>query len=338
MSAPGPRRRRDEAVRVAVVGVGSMGANHARIYSGLKGVDLVAVVDPDPDRARHVAELYGGTPMTSCAGLEGQVDAATVAVPSADHAAVGLDLLARGIDCLIEKPLATNPGEGQALVEAAAAHDRMLLVGHIERFNPAVDQLAQILRDGPPVLAVEARRMSAVSARVTDVDVIADLMIHDLDIVLGLLGTEVVDVAARGAMVEGGRADDYVTALLTFATGSLASLTASRVTQNQIRALNVTTAERFYTVDYSAQELCIYRQGRIGSVDDEDPGGDGQYILDVGTERVFVRRTEPLAAELSHFIDVVHRRCPPKVDGATSLRAVELVDQIRVRVEEPARV
>ncbi len=331
------RRRRDEPVRVAVVGVGSMGTNHARVFDTLKGAELVAVVDGDLDRARHVADVYGGIALTSIDELAGEVDAASVAVPSAAHAEVGCRLLAMGIDCLVEKPLATSVGDARRLVEAAEEHGRALLVGHIERFNPAVEQLADILRGEPPVLAVDARRMSAVSSRITDVDVISDLMVHDLDVVLGLIDEEVVEVTARGAAVDGAVGEDYVTALLTFANGSLASLTASRITQNQVRSLEVTTADRLYVVDYSSQELEIFRQGRLGGIADEQVE-PGRYLLDVGTERVFVRRTEPLAVELAHFVDVVRRRERPRVDGPAALRVLEVAEHIRGSVRGEARV
>jgi predicted dehydrogenase len=179
--------------------------------------------------------------------------------------------------------------------------------------------------------------MSAVSSRITDVDVVSDLMIHDIDILLGLIDSEVVEVTARGAAVDGAVGEDYVTALLTFANGSLASLTASRITQNQVRSLEVTTADRLYAVDYSNQSLNIFRQGRTGGIADEqiDPG---RYLLDVGTERVFVRRVEPLAAELTHFLEVVRRREAPRVDGSAALRVLDVADRIRASVRGEARV
>jgi predicted dehydrogenase len=310
-----------------------MGANHARVYDTLKGAELVAVVDGDAARAAHVADVYGGNASTSLDDLAGRVDAVSLAAPSHLHADLGCRLLEMGIDCLIEKPLATTPEDGRRLVETAERHGRQVLVGHIERFNPAVEQLVDILRGEPPVLAVDARRMSAVSSRITDVDVIADLMVHDLDIVLGLVPQEVVEVTARGA----GGGEDYVTALLTFADGTLASITASRITQNQVRALDVTTAERLYAVDYSNQSLNIFRQGRVGGIADEqlDPG---RYLLDVGTERVFVRRSEPLTSELAHFLEVVRRREVPRVDAAAGLRVLEVAERIRASVRGEVRV
>lgn len=315
-----------DLVRIAVVGAGNMGANHARVYAGLKGAELVAVVDADADRARSVAESFGAIGLASIDELPDGIDAASIAVPSSLHLAVAEPLFARGIDCLVEKPLATSADDGRALVAAAAAAGRVLLVGHIEQFNPAVEQLGQILRGGERVRALDARRMSAVSSRITDVDVVSDLMIHDLEVVLGLTGSEVVDLVARGLL---GDADDlvYVTAALTLADGTLATLTASRITQNQVRELQVTTDERLFAVDYSAQELLIYRQGRIGLLD-ATARADGQYVLDVGTERVFVRRSEPLAAELAHFVACVRGTEQPRVDGARAVRAIELADRI----------
>lgn len=332
--APEPRRRRrDEPLRVAVVGVGAMGANHARVYASLKGADLVAVVDADLERAQAVADLYGCAAFADPKALIGLVDAASVAVDSRAHTEVGCTLLQAGIACLVEKPLAASEAEALALIDAAAG-GAPLLVGHIERFNPAVSQLREIVRDGHRLLAVEARRMSAVSGRITDVDVVTDLMVHDLDIVLDLVGDEVVDVTARGVMRGGAPGDDFVTALLTFASGTLATLTASRITQNQIRQLQVTTDQRFFTADYSNQELLIYRQGRIGGIDDGPAEDASRYVLDVGTERVFVRRIEPLVAELGHFLAVASGEAEPLVTGQQALTALRLVWEIREQVHE----
>ena len=319
-------------VRVAVVGAGQMGANHCRVYNALKGADLVGVFDLDRGRSTTVANLNECEVFRSLEELAGAVDAATVAVPSACHAEVGTFLLERGIHCLIEKPLAMSETDALSLIDTATRSGVTLLVGHIERFNPAVCQLKEILADRHEILALDARRMSAVSSRVLDVDVVLDLMVHDLDIVLDLVGGTVVNVVARGVTVAGSPGPDYVTALLEFDSGCVASLTASRITQNQIRSLEVTTNQRFLTVDYSAQELLIYRQGRIGELNSLAP--DGSYVLDVGRERVFVRRVEPLAEELSHFLSVVRGDSKPTVDGASALLALQLVWEIQQQVRK----
>ena len=204
----------------------------------------------------------------------------------------------------------------------------LLMVGHIERFNPAVRQLKDLLA-GESGLVANTRRMSAVSARVTDIDVVMDLMVHDLDIVLYLMGDQVDNLEARA--VVGSNGPDHVTALLSFKDGRLASLTASRITQNQIRQLEVTTRDRFFTVDYPNQELLVFRQGRIEGVDGAD-ASEGRYVLDVDTRRVFVRRVEPLVAELQHFMGVVRGDLMSEVDGEQALVALNLVWAIQRRL------
>ncbi|MBT7692589.1 MAG: Gfo/Idh/MocA family oxidoreductase [Gemmatimonadales bacterium] len=323
MSPSGSAQR----LSVAVVGVGEMGRNHARCLAAMKGVDLVAVMDSDVDRCNEVAATFECRPVTSISDLP-HVDAAIVAVPSASHAEVGCALMERGVHCLIEKPLALDRTQARLLVDAADSANVVLQVGHIERFNPAVRQLKELL-EGELVLVTNARRMSAVSGRVTDIDVVMDLMVHDLDIMLFLMGDGIDSIEARA--VTGPSGPDHVTALLSFQDGRLASLTASRITQNQIRQLEVTTRDRFFTVDYPNQELLIFRQGRIGDVDDSD-ASEGRYALDVDTRRVFVRRTEPLVAELQHFLGVVRGTHDNEVDGRGALRALDLVWAIQGRL------
>ena len=320
------------ARRVAVVGAGQMGVNHARVYSQLRGAELVGVLDVDRDRAEKVAEQFGTTVLPSVQALVDEgAEAVSLCAPSSLHASLGCELFAAGLHCLVEKPLATTEPDALALIAAAAAAGRQLVVGHIERFNPAVIQLREILGDAPEVLAADARRMSAVSGRITDVDVVSDLMVHDLDIVLDLVRDDIADITARGVLRSRAPGDDYVSALLTFGNGALASLTASRITQNQIRELQISTETHLMTVDYSAQELLMFRQGRIGGVGDREVEST-RYVLDVSTERVFVRRTEPLAAELAHFLAVVDGSERALVTGDAALRVLRIVWEIRDQV------
>jgi virulence factor len=291
----------------------------------------VAIVDTDLDKARSVAALYGCRAVASIDDVVDEIDAASVATPSAAHSELGCALLGHGVAVLVEKPLATTEEGGQALIDAARASAAPLLVGHIERFNPVVAQLSEIVHPDQQVLAVEARRMSAVSGRVVDIDVVTDLMVHDLDIVLDLVRSEVVDVVARGVVHGGAGGKDFATALITFDTGAMAVLTASRITQNRIRQLQVTTDQRFFTVDYPNQELLIYRQGRIGGIG-EEPGDASRYILDIGMERVFVPRTEPLVAELAHFLSTCRGEVEPLVSGDQALAALRLVWEIRRQI------
>lgn len=313
-------------VRLAVIGAGRMGLNHLRVYNMLKGVDVVAVVDPDVERAHLAAQRYGCKAFRSPEDLGSDIQAASVAVPSNRHAEVASVLLNSGIHCLIEKPLATNEDECQELIELARERQLVLLVGHVERFNPVVQQLYSLVSN-KPIYALDARRMSQVSSRITDVDVVADLMVHDLDIVLALMKSPVTSIAAHGVAASGVGGHDYVTALLTFANGGIASLTASRITQNKIRELHVTTDLGLVTANYLTQELLIYRQGAIATLEDHEPGPE--YVLDLAIERVFVANREPLVLELQHFLDAVAKGIPLVVTAEDGLEALRLVWEIQ---------
>ncbi|MEO6317251.1 MAG: Gfo/Idh/MocA family oxidoreductase [Acidimicrobiales bacterium] len=321
-----------DELKVAVVGAGEMGANHARVLAATKGVQLVGVLDASDARAEAISALHGCDVLRSLDDVLARADAATVAVPSSAHATTATPLLRGGLPCMIEKPFVTSEDEAAMVMAAAEAGSAAVLVGHIERFNPAVGQLRTILSGSHEVLAVDARRMSAVSGRITDVDVVTDLMVHDIDIVLDLVRQPVVDVVARCARGNATSGQDFVTAVLTFAGGAIASLTASRITQNTVRTLQVTTDQRFFTVDYPSQELLIYRQGRLGVVPAETTDEE-RYVLDVGTERVSVRRVEPLAVELAHFVDVARGLAPPRVSADDALAAMRLVWTIQASLE-----
>jgi predicted dehydrogenase len=303
-----------------------MGMNHLRIYGGLKGVELVGFVDADPARAQLAAARHGCREFASAQELAREIDAASIAVPSSLHAEIAGPLLEQGVHCLVEKPLATTETECEALIAAADSSGAVLLVGHVERFNPVVRQLAHIVR-GSVVHAVDVRRMSALSARITDVDVVADLMIHDIDVVLSLLGTDVTDVFAHGVSSAASRGDDYVTATFMFAGGSMATLTASRITHNKIRELNVTADVGYITADYLNQELLIHSQSRTTGSTGDGIGAD--YVLDLAIERVLIRPEEPLDVEIRHFVDAVQHGTPPLVSGRAALDAMRFVWQIQ---------
>jgi len=302
-----------------------MGSNHLRIYAGLKGVELVGVVDADRARAQQAAARHDCGAFASAQEMASEIDAASIAVPSTLHADVAGPLLEQGVHCLVEKPLATTEGDCEALIRASEASGAVLLVGHVERFNPVVRQLGEILQ-GSAVHAVDVRRMSALSARITDVDVVEDLMIHDIDVVLSLLGTDVTDVFAQGVRSAGGAGHDYVTATLLFAAGSMATLTASRITHNKIRELNVTAELGYITASYLTQELLIHSQSRTSSA---TGAGGGNYVLDLSIERVLIRPEEPLDVEIRHFIDAVENATAPRVSGQDALDAMRFVWEIQ---------
>ncbi len=328
--------RSEHPVRIAVVGAGMMGRNHLRVYGETKGVEIVAVVDSDAERAARAAARFGGRASTDLGDVLGAVDAVSLCTPSSSHAPLGLRLLEAGVHCLIEKPLATCEADVLALMEAAEANGAVLLVGHIERFNPAVTQLARILETGHRVMAIDVQRLSAVRDRAADVDVVGDLMVHDLDVVLSLIGEAADSLVARSVRANSGRSADYVSALLSFPGGALANLTASRISQNRVRELRVTTDLGLVTLNYSTQEIAIYRQ-EGQPVWTSPEGDDPTYQLDYSIERVLIQNAEPLVLELRHFVDSVRGAAKPRVDAAQALEVMRLVWRIQAAVAEGAR-
>lgn len=316
-------------MRVAVVGTGNMGQNHMRIYSQLRDVTLVGFVEPDPPRAQSMAARFGCRAFGSLDELAGEVDAVTVASPSSTHGEIGRHLLAKGIHCLIEKPLATTEADCLALIEAAKGSGTTLMVGHIERYNPAIEQLSTLLSGDCAVHALDARRMSATSARIGDVDVIMDLMVHDLDIALNLRQRRSVPVRIQAEGVQlGDGGFDYVTALVRFDDGLLASFTASRITQNKVRELQLSTDMGYVQADYIRQELHVFRQSSIAQL----PDGQGSHKLDLSVDRLLVRHAEPLAQELLHFVDCAANGTPPRTGGEDALRTLRLAWDIQTAV------
>ncbi|MCZ7594395.1 MAG: Gfo/Idh/MocA family oxidoreductase [Hyphomicrobium sp.] len=314
----------DRAVRVGVIGVGSMGGNHLRVYETLKRVQLVGLYDPNDERAAALAKQYNCQAFPSLEKVMAEIDAASICAPSTLHGEIGETLLSAGIHCLIEKPLAATEGECLRLINAAARSQAKLLVGHIERFNPSVRQLSSMLAArGERIRAIDTRRLSSVSKRIVDVDVVADLMVHDLDIIRSLAGPLVTVSAASGVREHGGSGRDHVTALLDLGDGAMASATASRITQNTVRRIAITTDAGLIDVDYVDQSVQIYTQDVVRPAGPATSFGD--YALDIRMERVQVRRTEPLQVELRHFIDVIRNDTEPLVTGEDGLAALRLV-------------
>lgn len=317
-------------MRVAVVGVGNMGVHHLRIYGELKNVDLVGFYDPDMARAEQLSGRFNVPALKCLEDVAENVDAVSICSPSTTHAEIGHWFLERKIHCLVEKPLATTEDDCLRLISCANGSGAKLMVGHIERFNPVVLQLADILEGGVAVHAIEARRLSAASRRIVDVDVVADLMVHDIDIILSLINSPVADVVARGVCVNDSDSADYVTALITFENGALAPVTASRITQNKVRELNVTTEQNLIFIDYMTQNLLVFQQSAPFA--EREKKRLGEYAIDVAMERAFVRHEEPLQAELRHFVDCILRDVEPQVTGQQALDAMRLVWRIQEMV------
>lgn len=305
-------------VEVGVIGVGSMGQNHARAYRQLSGTTLVGVTDLDGERAQRVADV-NETEAFGLNELLEQVEAVTVSVPTSAHFETARTCLDAGVDVLVEKPFVDDIADGHRLVDIAEREDRVLQVGHIERFNPAVQAMFDVV-DGFDVIASTARRVGPPVERPIDDGVIADLMIHDIDVVLALAGCRPSDVDAMAAS-DG----QYATALLRFPNGLVCSLTASRVTQRRARELHITTDECQIAVDYLDQSVEIHRQSHP-----EYTQTDGQlrYRNECVVERPMVERGEPLKAELSAFTEAVRTRSSPQVTAQEGLHVLEVAEKI----------
>ena len=317
-------------LRAAVVGVGHLGRFHAEKYAALAGVELVGVVDRDPARARAVADALGVRVFADHRALAGAVDCASVAVPTADHAAVGGDLLRAGIDVLIEKPLASTVAEGDALVRAAATHDRILQVGHLERFNPALRAAAAVITE-PRFL--ECHRLAPFVDRGTDVDVIRDLMIHDLDVIQSFIAADVEAVEAVGVPVLTPRVD-IANARLRFANGCIANVTASRVSMKRERMLRLFQPDAYVAIDYDQRKVRIVRRIPASAPGAAPQSNASDALARIEAAEHDAGQGDPLRDEIAAFVDAVRARTTPLVSGRDGLRALQLAERIAASIEQ----
>jgi predicted dehydrogenase len=300
-----------------------MGVNHARVYAECNEVDLVGVADADAERVREVADEYDTRPRPTTALLEA-TDIVSVAVPTRYHARIARQALEAGVDVLVEKPFVRDVEEGAELAALAREQDAVLQVGHIERFNPAVSALFDLVED-VDVLSVRADRVGPPVERDGRDDVVMDLMIHDIDIVLSLLDGAVESVSAVGTAN-----GQYSTAQLTFDTGVVGTLTASRVNQKRARKLTVVGAEQLVEVDYFDQSIRVHRQSEPSY---ETTNGDITYQQKRVTEHPFVDTREPLKCELEAFVEASRTDSTPRVTPEDALRAVEMAHTISARAD-----
>jgi len=300
-------------LRVAVVGVGQMGQHHARILSDLDGVELVGVVDIDRDRAEQVGRACAAPWYTETAAILDGVDAVVVSVPTSAHVEVSVPFVRRGVALLVEKPIAASIDEADRLIQEAAAGGAMVAVGHTERHNPAV------VRAMPLVTAprfVEVHRLGAFPARSLDIDVVFDLMIHDLDVVLSMVESEVESVEAVGVAVLTERVD-IANARLRFASGCIANLTASRISQERVRKLRFFQPHSYVSIDCAAQEVERWEVTR-------GPGGTPAIV----GGKLDVQPDEPLRHLVVDFIEARRAGSSPTVTAADGRRALEVAERI----------
>ena len=299
--------------RVAVIGVGHLGQHHARILAAMPETDLVAVVDTKPDRAAEIAMKHATTALTEASALVGKIDAVTIATPTVSHVEVALPFIDAGAAVLIEKPIAGSVEDADRLIAAAETRQSMLAIGHTERFNPAV--AAAIPLVSSPRF-IEVHRLGTFPERSLDIDVIFDLMIHDLDLLLAMAGSEVTGIEAIGVNVLTPRVD-IANARLRFASGCIANVTASRISRERVRKARFFQHDSYVSIDYAAQELEMYRLVAQNG---------GRPAIQGG--RMEVANDEPLRRELIDFIDAARSRRPPTVTGRDGRAALALATRI----------
>jgi predicted dehydrogenase len=305
--------------RIAVIGAGQFGKNHCRVVHESPVAQLAAVVDSDGARAQETAALYGATPLTDYRDLVGKVDAAIVAAPTTVHEEIACALLEAGIDCLVEKPIAPDVAAADKVIAAAERNGRVLQVGHLERFNPAVVELEK--RSTLP-LFFEIHRLNLFSPRSLDVDVVLDLMIHDVDIVLALAKAEPSEIRAAGIRILSEKVD-IANVRLQFPNGCVANLTASRVSTERVRKLRLFQPHQYLSLDYSRQDLVIFSVGENRQI---------------GFEKAPVSPSEPLKMQFEAFVRSVETREKPKCSGHVARQTLKAALAILDKMKEHSEV
>jgi predicted dehydrogenase len=307
-------------IRVAVAGAGEFGRNHARVYREIEGAELIGVYDQDAIRAAAVAKEYQTRVLANLEELQGRADAVSVAVPTVAHAEVGCRLMKMGLDVLVEKPMAVNLPEADELITAAKKNKRILQVGHVERFNPAVIAVEPILNRP---LFFEVHRLGVFTPRSLDIDVIYDLMIHDLDILLAMVKEPVTEVKAVGIPVFTNKVD-IAHARLEFVGGAVANVTASRVSTERVRKMRFFQQHEYISLDYARRDAL-----RVGV---KKPGPQPEF----GFQKLDAPAVEPLRAELEAFVDAARTRKEPKTNGVAGRAALELASRVMACIQEHA--
>jgi predicted dehydrogenase len=300
------------SLRLAVIGVGYLGRHHARILSAMPGVELVGVVDRHLGRSTEIASEYGARASLDPRELMGKVDAVTIATPTATHLEIARPFLLAGVPVLVEKPMASSLAEADDMIAAAATANALLAVGHTERFNPAVAVAREHLTEPR---FIEVHRLGVFPERSLDIDVVFDVMIHDLDVILSLVKSDVASIDAVGVPVLTSRVD-IANVRLRFANGCMANLTASRISRDRVRKIRFFQPHAYLSIDYAAQKVEKFTLTRLLGVPRIDGGS------------VAVANEEPLARELADFVDAIRNKRSPLVGGEDGRRALALAQAI----------
>ena len=308
-----------DRIRVGVIGVGSLGQHHARVYASLPEVELVGIVDPFPGRADEIAGKFGTRVFSDYTELFGKVDAVNIATPTTLHAEIGISCLEQGLHVLVEKPITHTLEDADRLIQAAQKHNRILQIGHLERFNPAVVALREIVTR-PRFF--EAHRMGLFSPRSLDVDVILDLMIHDLDIISLLVPSPVEKITAVGIAIMSNRID-IANARMQFADGCVANITASRVSMEKIRKLRLFQKQEYISLDYTRQDLAVFSLKQNA----------GTPLPEIVNRKIEPEKKEPLLLEIVSFLETIRGIRPVACSGDEGRRALSLALRVREQAE-----
>lgn len=311
-------------VRMGVIGAGMMGQRHCRVYSNLRRTQLMGICDARPETGRRTAQQYDVPFYDDLDGLLQHVDAVSLVTPTPFHFELAMRCLAQGVHVLVEKPITETLEQAEILTQTAEASNLIVQVGHIERFNPTFSELKNVLEDVTP-LAINLRRLSPYEGSNTDVDVVLDLMIHDLDLVLNLMKQVPTSVNAYGLTAFSG-AIDHAVAHLGFESGPLVTVTASRVTEQKVRSLEVTAMEAYLEGDLLNKSILVHRR-TIGEY-----LNNNKYRQESIVERIHVPIVEPLFAELQHFVESILENKTPRVTARDGLNALRLAHDIRVAI------
>ena len=317
-------------IRTAVIGAGNMGMNHMRVYKALPHIcDLIGVYDTDPDRCAEAARKYDVSAYVDLNGLLAQAEAVSIAVPTVCHYDVARQALDMGVHVLLEKPVTETVAQGEEITQLAVLNNLVLQIGHVERFNPAVQVMPDILA-GKEIIGLDFKRMSPYDPRIRDVGVVHDLMIHDIDVLRFLLPAEIMDIHAYGASPRSGGHTDYAAASLLMQGGVVASITASRVTEQKVRTLSVTTDQAYIELDYIDRKITVARATHGHFIDGSKPSYRQENII----EKVFVPNQEPLMKEIEAFLRCVDEGAPPEIGGDDGVAALVIANRIEACVRQ----
>jgi len=316
-------------IKVAVIGSGSMGKNHLRVLKKLPNVDVIGCYDKKINRSQIDKDLFFFKSIQDV--IKNRPDAVNICTPASSHEEICEVFLKNNIHCFVEKPFGTNIKKCKEIIKIAKKKRKILMVGHIERFNPAVTQLKKLIKHFKPNI-IEFKRLNSVSKRIKDVDLISDLMIHDIDIMNFLLNKKIVEIQSYKT----GKTKllDHVIVLFKFIDNTLCMLSASKITKKPVRTIHITSKNAFIELDYSDQTINIFHKTKsLDNIKENLVDEFGNYNLEIAIEKPFIRRDEPLFLELSHFIKCIQGQEKPLISPEEALRAIEIANEISMQLK-----